>query len=71
MRVKRKRETIVAISIVALTVFVSGCTTVAPAEIEPLEDRAENLFGRVEFELQLNDIVLLNPYLNVASPRAD
>ena len=57
--------------VVALALWVSGCSTVAPAEIEPQEDRAEILFGQVEFELQLNDVVLLNPYLEQDSPRAD
>ena len=41
--------------VVAFALSASGCTTVAPAEIEPLEDRAEVLFGQVEFELQLTD----------------
>jgi hypothetical protein len=54
-----------------LALCTGGCATVAPAEIEPLEDRAETLFGQVEFELQLNDIILLNPYLDKESPRVD
>jgi len=55
----------------SLLLCMSGCTTVAPAAIEPLEERADLIYGQVEFELQLNDIVLLNPYLDVESPRVD
>ena len=57
--------------VVVLALNASSCTTVATAEIDPLEDRAEILFGQVEFELQLTDVVLLNPYLEQESPRAD
>ena len=71
MRAMRKRETAATLLIVAIVVFTTGCTTVTPAKIEPLEDQVGTLFGQVEFELQLNDIVLLNPYLDVESPRVD
>ena len=71
MRATRNRETTATLLIVAIAIFTTGCTTVAPAKIEPLEDQAGTLFEQVEFELQLKDIVLLNPYLDVASPRAD
>ena len=57
--------------IVVLALVMTGCSTVVPAETEPLEDRAETLYGQVEFELQLIDIVLLNPYLEAESPRVD
>ncbi len=71
MRAMRKRETAATLLIVAIVVFTTGCTTVTPAKIEPLEDQVGTLFGQVEFELQLNDIVLLNPYLDAESPRVD
>ena len=61
----------IPISILASLALASGCATVAPAEIDPLEDTAETMFGQVEFELQLNDIILLNPYLEKDSPDVD
>lgn len=54
-----------------LAIAVAGCSTVAPVPIEPIENQAEELFGQVQYELELDDIILLNPYLDSDSPRVD
>ena len=49
----------------------AGCSSIAPASIDPIETQTEELFGQVQYELQLQDIVLLNPYLDSDRPKVD
>lgn len=71
MRASDLRRFNTASRVAFLAVAVAGCSTVAPVPIEPIETQTEELLGQVHYELQLDDIVLLNPYLDSNSPRVD
>lgn len=71
MRVSIPNRSVIASQSAFLAIAVAGCATVAPVPIEPIESQAEELFGQVQYELQLDDIILLNPYLDSDSPKAD
>jgi len=71
MKVRVASRSVHAILISLVGGIVAGCASVAPAPIDPIEAQTEELFEQVQYELQLQDIVLLNPYLETDSPRVD
>lgn len=71
MPTSARRRSIIATQIALVAVATAGCASVAPVPIEPIETQTEELFGQVQYELELDDIVLLNPYLDSESPRVD
>ena len=54
--------------------ILHGCATVAPTEpnaMARIADQTSDLMAQTEFQLQLSEAVLLNPYLEVYTPRVD
>lgn len=57
--------------IVSLAAATVGCSTIVSADLEPIESQTEALFEQVQFDLDIADIILLNPYLDEESPNSD
>jgi len=59
----------VCLAVSLFTLFAAACSATAPVTIEPIERQTEQLFGQVQFELQLDELILLNSYVDQESPR--
>lgn len=60
---------------ISIAILFGACASTpsggAPSDVRPFEEQTGSLISQVEFELQLADIVLLNPFLDTASPKVD